>query len=99
MRYAPHFVSLELRFSLQLLLADSSLFCFLLLLQQKGSPLLGQFVFGLLLILNCSKIRQYICQHCGNELTARRPYNIQNYSENNLVYLMLAYINEKPTIL
>lgn len=53
--YPPHFVSLELRFCLQLLLADPSLFSFLLLLQQKSGPLLGQFVLGLLLILNRGK--------------------------------------------
>lgn len=51
-RYRPHFVSLELRFSLQLLLADTGLFSFLLLLQQKSGPLLGQFVLSFLLILN-----------------------------------------------
>lgn len=47
----PGFISLELHFSLQLLLACSSLFSLALLFQKEGCPLLSKLIFCFLFIL------------------------------------------------
>jgi hypothetical protein len=50
-RRLPGFIPFELHFSLQLLLAKTSLLSLALLLQEEGCPLLGKLILCLLLIL------------------------------------------------